>query len=407
MLRQIAGSFLLVLLVLAPCSLHPAWAQPVFANGFETPCDPGDADSDRLSGCQEKVLKTDPTKADTDGDGLNDGDEVLGTTAGLDLPGLGARPRRKDILIEYDWFVDSAEAGQNEFCPLDESHSHRPTPAALDIVTVMFGAAPVSNPDGSTGINVIHDYGQGGLFTGGTMIADTSGIHGDGHLESTVNGDDYDMYYNQSFAANRKGYFHYVLMPHRFRYLGGFYDRSGMAEIVGTLRDEIIVSLFCYRHDIAVGHLIAHELGHNLTLAHGGDGSCNNKPNYNSVMNYAYTWSGVDNNCDAIGDGVADFSTGTHLPLDENALNENTGVCGNVAIDWDWNGLIANPLKHDLNPSESSNPGACGGIFSVLSDYNDWANIKIRMSQNQNDGGPIPPTEISDCPPPPVDWIFQ
>ena len=38
---------------------------------------------------------TDPNKADTDGDGISDGDEVLGTAAGLDLPGMGVSPLKK------------------------------------------------------------------------------------------------------------------------------------------------------------------------------------------------------------------------------------------------------------------------------------------------------------------------
>ena len=54
---------------------------------------------------------TSPTNADTDGDGIKDGDEALGTLAGLDLPGMGASPVHKDLAMEFDWFDDSDDPG--------------------------------------------------------------------------------------------------------------------------------------------------------------------------------------------------------------------------------------------------------------------------------------------------------
>src|SRR5690349_598975 len=39
---------------------------------------------------------TDPLVADTDADGIADGDEVLGTAGGLDLPAMGTNPLKKD-----------------------------------------------------------------------------------------------------------------------------------------------------------------------------------------------------------------------------------------------------------------------------------------------------------------------
>lgn len=38
------------------------------------------------------------------------------------------------------------------------------------------------------------------------------------------------------------------------------------------------------------GGLFMHELGHNLSLHHGGDETLNYKPNYMSVMNYIYLY---------------------------------------------------------------------------------------------------------------------
>ncbi|MGH9140777.1 MAG: beta strand repeat-containing protein, partial [Vicinamibacterales bacterium] len=69
---------------------------------------------------------TNPNVADTDGDGINDGDEVFGTIAGLNLPAMGTNPLKKNILLEYDWFDDNSEPGT---CI---AHTHRPTQAMLD-----------------------------------------------------------------------------------------------------------------------------------------------------------------------------------------------------------------------------------------------------------------------------------
>lgn len=290
---------------------------------------------------------TDPSNPDTDGDGISDGDEVLGTADGLDLPAMGVNPLRKNVLLEYDWFDDANECA---------AHSHRPTAGTIQRVSQAFEAAPVSNPDGSTGITLINDYGQGGPFTGGNFINDADGVLDAGF------GPDYQAYKAANFASNRNGYFHYVLMPHRYDTNSG---SSGLAEVVG---DDMIVSLYCFNSDVNVANTIMHELGHNLGLHHGGFEGLNDKPNYNSVMNYRFQFPGVDTTCDALGDNVLDFSTGERITLDETSLLESAGVCGNVAIDWNFNGIIDNqPISQDINNLD--------GMLSTLEDFNDWANL--------------------------------
>jgi hypothetical protein len=241
-----------------------------------------DRDADRLADCVETGTNkyvgptdtgTSPDAADSDGDGLLDGDEVLGTTAGLDLRALGTSPLRRDVLLEYDWFDYGAECG-----PV----SHRPSAGAIARVSAMFAASPVRNPDGSTGVNVIHDYGQGGAATGGNLVTGYSAVIA-GALDT--------QYYEikqKNFDPKRLGYFHYVLMAHRYN---GGSNSSGYAEIVG---DDMLVTLHCSKSDVNVGNTIAHELGHNLGLDHGGNEACNDKPNYNSIMNYRYQFAGVD-----------------------------------------------------------------------------------------------------------------
>ena len=324
-----------------------------------------DTDNDRLPDSVEtdtgvyvspSDTGTDPNDADTDDDGIDDGDEVLGTLAGLDLPGMGASPLRQDLLLEYDWFDDSLDCA---------AHSHQPTAAAIAAAGTAFDTSPVSNPNGVTGVNLISDYGQGGVFTGGNLIADENGV-----IDSGVNGADFLAYKAANFAANRNGYFHYVLLPHRY---GTDSNSSGQAELPG---DDLIVSLYCAHSDSNVANTILHELGHNLLLHHGGDVSCNYKPNYNSVMSYKYQFPGVDNDCTPPGNGVLNYSIGDRIDLDENDLDENNGTCG-PGFPWDWNGnvTIENPVVFDINSADAFQEGACGGTLTTLSDFDDWGNL--------------------------------
>jgi len=331
----------------------------------DIPCtitSPGDRDGDRLPDCVETntgvyggILDTgtDPDNSDTDGDAINDGDEVLVTGRGLDLPAMGVSPLRRDILIEYDWFDDALDCG---------GHSHRPTAGAIALITAAFAAAPVGNPDGSTGINLVSDYGQGGVFTGGNLIPDADGV-----LSSGVGSPEFVNYKSANLDPNRVGYFHYTILPHRYNTTSG---SSGQAEIAG---DDMIVSLQCAGRDQALANTIMHELGHNLGLLHGGFENTNYKPNYNSVMNYKYQFPGIDTNCTPPGDGVLSYSIGTRPPLVETNLNEPQGVCGNPpGPGWDWNrdgdaqdvGLTA-----DINVDSG---GIGDGILQTLQDYHDW-----------------------------------
>lgn len=320
-----------------------------------------DTDNDRLPNCRERGTLTfvdanDPGtllgNADTDADAIRDGDEVLGSTAGLNLPAMGLNPLRRNILLEYDWFDDALECA---------AHSHRPSAAIETQTAQVYANAPVNNPDGSTGITLIQDYGQGGVFTGGNLIADSDGI---------VDGLGTEFYAHKAanFAANRSGYFHWVVLPHRYTSISN--GSSGLAEING---DDLIVSLYCANSTANVRNTIVHELGHNLGLRHGGN--VNYKPNYNSVMNYRYQFPGVDTNCNVGGDGVPNYSTGARANLNENSLNETLGVCGTPAVDWNGNGSIETSVVFDINSADTGQAAGCGGILTTLGDFDDWGNI--------------------------------
>ena len=315
---------------------------------------------------------------DTDGDGIPDGDEVYGTVAGLDLPAIGASPVVKDIFVEADWTDDSFDGG---------AHSHRPTAAAVAALEAAFAAAPVANPyGGPTGIALHIDYGQGGAFAGGNLIP--------GSPEYIVFDSEFNALKVAHFDNNRKGYFHYAIFSHRYNNASN--NSSGIAEING---DDFMVTLQVSLGDSEVSKTTMHELGHNLNLRHGGFENLNRKPNYNSIMNYRFQFPGIDADCDAVGDGVLDYSVGSRLGLDEGHLDETQGVCGSPGIDWDGGGLLPD-LARNINcilgvttTCGASDPGCWDSTCGLLVDFDDWSNIVL----NNLAGGDRAAPQIVSC----------
>jgi hypothetical protein len=132
-----------------------------------------------------------------------------------------------------------------------------------------------------------------------------------------------------NFNWRRAGIFHYAIFAHNQLFSGS----SGVAKRPGS---DLIVSLGSFTSQVGTvldqAGTLMHELGHNLSLYHGGDEDVNNKPNYNSVMNYDYQLTGIDTNCDAAGDGVLDYSRGRLPPLREWQLNETSGMCDGTIV---------------------------------------------------------------------------
>ncbi|MHC4416114.1 MAG: hypothetical protein ACYS0G_12605 [Planctomycetota bacterium] len=325
-------------------------------------------DCSPASGC---FVGTDPFNPDTDGDGIDDGDEVFGTTGGVDLPAMGADALHKDIFVEADWMEESEGGSQ---------HSHRPSAAAANLLIGAFAAASnVQNPCGTTGVAFHIDRGQGGPFTGGNFIGNDTVV---------VFDSEFNTYKAAHFDPDRQGYFHYSIHCHRYNSADN--NSSGIAELPG---DDFIVSLQTFLSDSNVSKTTMHELGHNLDLRHGGFENLNFKPNYNSIMNYRYQFPGADVNCDALGDGTLDYSSNLNITLNENSLSEAAGVCGATPIDWNGNSIIdVNPISWNINcvAGVTTNCGDDAGgacwdpTCDVLADFNDWTGMVI----------PIPPSDL-------------
>jgi hypothetical protein len=216
---------------------------------------------------------------DTDGDGLLN----VWETTGIDFNDdgiidfrpstLGANPNKKDLFYEVDSMVGLA-----------------PEQAAYDIIISRFKNAPVTNPDGSTGINLVFIVDDSNIPTQKT----------DGSGESVTGmGSAFDVIKNQFYgsaadraAPNAKNLLaarelavRYYLMASDTGNNGGF---AGINSIYGQTNVGAIAPVL--RVPKIYADITMHEIGHNLGLLHGGNTDTNNQPNYFSIMNYLYAY---------------------------------------------------------------------------------------------------------------------
>ena len=286
-----------------------------------------DSDHDGLGDDLEVAMGTCPSSSvacpgvkpvDTDGDGLLDGWEVLGydpspkdpsapADGAIALPWFGASPLHKDVFVEMDWA--SVAWGSQSY---------------IDAAAVYASIGGQGlNPDGIPGIAVHFDTGTDKpvdpLYPVKGYRTDVGDLGG----ASVVSTDDLVESATDNMVPSRQGVFRHGL-------LGGASIGVGWA------------------FGVPVGNFksISHELGHTLGLGHGGDCGLNCKPNYMSLMNYAYL-------------DLDHLSAGLHPAIVSTALDEAIGL-GSAAdkadliqnfafgstnafdqsIDWNRNGTI-------------------------------------------------------------------
>lgn len=313
--------------------------------------------------------------ADTDGDMIPDVWEINGYDADndgqidIDFPAMGADPYRKDIFIEMDW-MPRADGGI-ELAP----------EADLDRIVEVFANYPVRNPDGSTGITLHLDAGdaRGEKYNlGGGNQVDYDPL--DNHL--------YDLARIKAQPGNfdpaRTGIFYYMIW-------GDLYSKGGSSGLAWSPGMDFLVTVGQTHYgratsNIRVGTFI-HEFGHNLGLGHGGHDNVNYKPNYLSVMNYAYQFTGVPK---VSGGAYFGYSNRTGMTLNENAFSEARGLGPAAAgysfinhrlgvtraipahrnLDLNGNGQIdAAPIQVDINGD---------GQFTELTAPNDLLLMKFQ-----------------------------
>jgi hypothetical protein len=350
-------------------------------------------------------------REDSDGDGLLDVWEAQGVTVTVDgvdvfvdLPGMGADPLRKDIFVEIDYMV--AEPGCFPFVHYCFSgHSHVPKPRAMEKAIYSFFLAPVPNPDGSTGINLHVDYGPHGIMnpvtleTWGSRSQSNPLPHdeelGSKNLLGQYTWSEFKAIKRNNFSEVRAPFFHYAVFAHN---LGGLGSTSGMSRGIGA--SDFIVSFGSWNSVVGTVNeqagTLMHELGHNLGLRHSGRVDLldtNFKPNFLSVMNYAFQTRGL-----RVGgkDGFFDYSRFELPTLDEDNLDETVGLNAGTTlsaygtrywcamndeevvdsadvIDWNCDGDSTDTgIQENINEGPDWRHDTRSG---KLRSYNDWANL--------------------------------
>jgi hypothetical protein len=237
-----------------------------------------DADGDGLSDAFESYLGTDPNNKDTDLDGIEDADEVLGgghnihvTNSGTSLrkfPYYGADPLKKDVFVEASWQACTVDGNGNGCGSNRDPDFFRL--AGSSAITVAQYYDPSPNDTSKPGVRVHIDNG----------VANTDpntwyqyGAWGGAKRQSNYTVGDHCQW----LTADRDGTFHFGCITGA----GGGQSPKGRCFSAGGAA-------------VTVGH----ELGHNFTLQHWPTSwsfapSC--IPMYVSIMNYStQSLSGVN-----------------------------------------------------------------------------------------------------------------
>ena len=306
-----------------------------------------DSDGDSICNDAESRYGTNMFSSDTDGDSISDAAELFGSE-GVDLRYYGADPLRKNLFIEADYYPGL-----------------KPAQAAIDQVIQAFADAPVSNPDGSTGITLTIDLDD--------QIA-AADVDNDLNPAWT----DFDVIKNSYFPTRRAKTFHYALFANRYN--GG--SSSGLSR--GIPAHDFIVSLGTWP---TPGGTVAqqagtlmHEFGHNLGLRHGGHENQNRKLNYLSVMSYDYQMPGL--NFDG-STGVLDYSR-----LKINAIGSTTsefsamsGYGGTTETDLAKYGVrkggvwLSGTASANLDINNNGVLQASVATTAASASQNDWDNL--------------------------------
>lgn len=295
----------------------------------QEPATAADPQGDGLYKCREDFQKTSDTTRDADGDALNDYVESLwwpDREAVFCPPPRASRalncepnPRHKDLYVEMD-YMGNATA--------DDINDHLPPATVLAQLVTYYGGAPLSNPDGLTGItlhldsktesnDIRFDLGRANNVAHVPVLGRTNCSNDPEWRDFWTL---FDNIKTPNIGAGRPSYFHYALWAHQIcnRQYGGVAR--------GVPHKDFVVSLgqddptLPHGDDATKYGTFVHEFGHDLGLDHsGGTGHPNFEPNYFSVMNYRPTFR-------RDGSRFREYSTRALDPLYEGGLNEFMGL---------------------------------------------------------------------------------
>jgi hypothetical protein len=329
---------------------------------------------------------------DADADTLLDGWELNGynddkdESLDVDLPQLGANALRKDLFVELDSLVAT-------------THTHVLLASSLNAAVMAFASAPVANPDGTSGVQLHIDIGAtrgAGVRTpipGPAGVVGTWGdLGGGGQIPEAgnttirtfldtnpANGAGYFDLAAANFDPRRRSTFRYAISGHQldgctsgaaYQIPGGYFmvtlggNRSGGTPCWGGDGNGFSVGTTPQQ-----AGTFLHELGHTLGLLHGGvPGEVHEKPNYLSVMNYAFQMCTVPTSSNGAIPGLCDYSRIELDPLNETSLDEcvnidPSGTLGFGPFNWDGDNLIEGASNCQGNASnvvaDTNRDGVC------------------------------------------------
>lgn len=227
-----------------------------------------DQDGDGLDNAREAALKSDPLDADTDHDGLLDGQEVNGD-GGIDLAALGCSPTHQDVLV-YVQRYDSVDGARAK--------------AEIERAAAYWATLPGKNPDGTGGIHLVPMWL--------------------GPLPAAKIGPPWWDLGEANLPVAARGIAHYMIVS------PGGGGQSGELADQGGCGDHALYATFL------------HEFGHQVGLTHSGGPGAGWAPVYTSMMNYSYSY-GFEDDYNKI-----HYSTGEllGLQLDEHKLSERVAL---------------------------------------------------------------------------------
>lgn len=321
---------------------------------------------------------------DTDGDGLPDVWEKEGLDydgdgkIDVDLPAMGADPNVPDIFVEVDWMVRPQK--KILWWEIKKYRNLAPSEDAMKLVYDSFKQHEI-NLHIDVGPDSI-DFVTGkkwGKLSGGNEIPYENKFNIKSSWNSTV---------NANFSKARHNVFKHCLFVDQ-------YDGASSGKANNIPGQFFIVANQDWVFNggnISVGGTFMHELGHTLGLRHGGCDHEHYKPNYLSVMNYAFQTTGL------VGSGMVGYSDYKLPDINEAHINEKLGIdpsgltvgtglgttlfywasnqrnvipISKAAIDFNNNGNLETDISLDLNP----NGNVYDKPIAVLKGHEDWSGI--------------------------------
>jgi YVTN family beta-propeller protein len=264
---------------------------------------------------------------DADTDGIPDAVERFGVrkpdgTFGFRPQDYGASPCRPTVFVKADYMAA---------VPGVSGHYHQPADTAMQSVKTAFDTAPRPRIPRCPFPNWPHADGVQLILLPGEELAhrdllspsgDPRQIYKDfSDIRDGTNANGNNPAGHDRLADDLRQYVHYALFAHKPVALND--DYAGLA-----FGKDFTVSLGDSNTPMdgpqGQAATFMHELGHALGLGHGGFEDVNFKPNYISLMNYAFPLGVLP------GDRL-EFSTGTRGELNQQHLNEAKGI-GDPAV---------------------------------------------------------------------------